>query len=404
MQNAVAGDTVYFLGGKYDVGQDPLMYHGALEPSNSGTPQSPIVFAAYPEANVILNGTAGGTNNDQGTVLGVAGHDYITFDGFKIQSDNGVKAARVIIWGTDTGIAYGVTVKNMEIYGGTTLIASHDNRDGLRVEKTDGTLIQNVKIYSFRQIDNYQNTACYKGYHNTNLIIEKSEFTNCTTGIYFKSDHDDATVRYNYVHNNYRGMTVYAFLTEYNTNGKIEHNVFSNNQYSSLTIIGEETATTDNYEINNNTFYGPSSSKALFYSQGSNYKVWNNIIQGHGNNQYMNGYDNIQVSASDHNQFGTSPLKILTHRYQADSQTYSSIPSWQASGELLNGGNPGEGSLASDPQFVNDSGNFSKLSDFQLKPTSPCTTGGRNNSIMGANINLVGYKPVGKIPKAPVLH
>jgi hypothetical protein len=405
MQNAIAGDTVYFLAGVYNVGPGTTdNYHGALEPSNSGSPNSPITFAAYPEATVTLNGTAN-AGADAGTVLGVNGNDYITFDGFNIQSDNGVKMGRILIWGRDTGIAYGVTVKNTVVYGGTTVIASTDNREGIRVDRTDGTLLHNVKVYSFRQVNNWHNTSCYKGYNNNNLIIEKSEFFNCSLGIYWKRTHDNSIVRYSYIHDNYNGMNVYAYLSNNNVNSTIENNVFSKNQYQSLAIIGEDGATSDNFDINNNTFYGTASGAyALWFTEGTNWKIWNNVIQGFANKQYTNGYGNIQLSESDHNQFGSAPLTITTHQYQSNKSLYSSVTDWKSSGELSGGGNPGEASLASDPQFVNTSGTFSKATDFELAPDSPSRGTGRNGTNMGADINLVGYKSNTKVPKAPVLH
>jgi hypothetical protein len=331
--------------------------------------------------------------------------NYITFDGFKIIANDGVKMGGIIISGKDIGTrVVGNIVRNIEINGGTTVVTTTDNREGIRAEETDGTLIQNVKVYNFRQVNNWHNTSGYKGYHNSNLIIEKSEFFNCSEGIYWKSDHDNSIARYNYIHDNYNGMSVYAFLAISNTTGKIEHNVFANNDYLTLAIIGEDGATSDNFEINNNIFYGSNTAYGLNYSEGSNYKVWNNIIQGFANKQYTNGKSNIHVTESDHNQFGSAALTILTNQYQTNQARYTTISDWRSSNELTNGGNPGAGSMASDPRFVNASGSFTELSDFELAPDSPCIGAGRNGNDMGPNINLVGYKPNSKVPKAPILH
>lgn len=47
MQNARAGDTVYFRGGTYNITGPRTPYHGLLEPRNNGTQSNPIVFIAY---------------------------------------------------------------------------------------------------------------------------------------------------------------------------------------------------------------------------------------------------------------------------------------------------------------------------------------------------------------------
>lgn len=57
---------------------------------------------------------------------------------------------------------------------------------------------------------------------------------------------------------------------------------------------------------------------------------------------------------------------------------------------MTNGGNPGGGSLASNPYFLNESGTMSVLNDFRLAPNSPCLGAGRNGVDMGANIDYVG--------------
>jgi hypothetical protein len=413
MQNAVAGDTVFFRGGKYELYYDEsksnqfYWYRGVLDPTNSGTVNNPIIFAAYPDESPVLNCHTSVTLDylDRCTAIGSSGSDYITIDGFKVQTNDGTAMGRVTIHGDDTGTgaAFGVTLKNTTINGGTAVVTSTDNREGLRVDNSIGALIQNVKVYNYLHSSNYHNTSCYKGYHNSNIIIEKSEFFNCTNAVYLKSNHDNSTIRYNYIHDNYQGMEVAAFLTSINTNGKIEHNVFAFNG-ESLKILGEDGATSDNFEINNNTFYGPAGSTALFYSEGSNYKIWNNIIEGHANKQYINGFSNIQVTESDHNQFGTASLTIETHRNQANRALYTSLTAWKSSGELTGGRNPGEGSMASDPKFINSSGTFRNLSDFELASDSPCKGAGRNGIDMGADIKLVGYKSNTIVPKPPILY
>jgi hypothetical protein len=70
------------------------------------------------------------------------------------------------------------------------------------------------------------------------------------------------------------------------------------------------------------------------------------------------------------------------------------LPAWQTSGQLAGGGNPGEGSLNSNPRFVNAGGKFGSVEDFRLAPDSPCRKAGRAGQDMGADIDLVGPRRV----------
>ncbi len=109
MANAVAGDIVYFRGGQYELyynlSKAPAYYwyRGIWNPSNSGTSNTPVTFAAYPDETPVLNCHT--TNQlDSGPrdvcrAFGNGDKDYIVFDGFTIIADNGLKMAGLIITG-----------------------------------------------------------------------------------------------------------------------------------------------------------------------------------------------------------------------------------------------------------------------------------------------------------------
>ena len=131
--NAVAGDIVYFRGGTYNVPAKNFgsTYHCYYEPANSGTSGNPITFAAYSGETPIFNGTAGGSGDgsDYATIFGTFGRSYIVFDGFKLQADNGTKMARIHIGSDDSNVISSyITIKNCSINGGSTQIATQDNR------------------------------------------------------------------------------------------------------------------------------------------------------------------------------------------------------------------------------------------------------------------------------------
>ena len=83
-----------------------------------------------------------------------------------------------------------------------------------------------------------------------------------------------------------------------------------------------------------------------------------------------------RIKQADHNEWGT-PFMTIRIGDNGRDINYSTLVSWQASGQLENpfdagcgsSKNPGCGDLASDPQFINGSGNFSQPGDFALPRT-----------------------------------
>lgn len=400
MSNAVAGDTVYFRGGTYNLGTCTKTYYAILEPSNSGSSGNPITFAAYPGETPVMDGTEY-TAARLIRIFGVnAGKDYITFDGFTLKANGGTKMPSIVLWGGD-GISTGCTIKNCTFNGGTDPLTWTDNVEAIRLERTENALVQNCMIYNYTETNNYANTAAIKMYANNHATIENCEIANCSTGIYVKGgDNDNTTIRHNWSYGCYRGIYNNPSTYNHNDNLQIYNNVIVNNDYN-IWIVGSTNTHADDCEIYNNTIYG--STAGIFYSQGKTWKIYNNIIHGCANKQYMNGYDNVTVAQSDHNQFGDSPLRIVTHLYQGNSQkTYTSMDQWNNSDELEGENNhPGEGSLASDPKFVNSSGNMNQLEDFRLAPDSPCKGAGRGGVDMGADISLVGLYAASEVPQVP---
>jgi hypothetical protein len=390
MANAVAGDIVYFRGGTYDVGIHPSTYLGALMPSHSGTSGNPITFMNYNDEIVVLNGTYS-VGPEFCRVLATGNQDWIVFDGFTIQSDNGDRAGSVIMGGDD--YSTNCTIRNCIIDGGDNPKVIDDNVEGIRIEKGTDILIQNCYIYDFDADDSYAGISGIKSYDGTNVTVENCNIENCMSGIYMKVRNEGWTVRYNWVNNCYIGV----YATPYSisevprncNNLELYQNVIANSSYINLHIYAEGTGRSNNATIYNNTiFEGAETDNNLEMRQGDNFKVYNNIIVG--NNPLIKlGNDDYFISEVDHNLFHSSSFYILTHLYNG-SVIYNSLSAWQSSGELDGGGNPGEGSLASDPQFVTTSGNLDEIADFALASGSPCIGTGRSGADIGADVSLVG--------------
>jgi hypothetical protein len=382
MLNAVAGDVVYFRGGMYDVGDSPNWETPALNPTNSGSEGSPITFKAYLDETPIVK--VSDSCSDCQAAIGSRYKNYIIWDGFTVDQSTGPLKWKGLLFNE----ADNCTVQNCIFIGKT--VSSSDTVDGARLEDSANILVKNCKFYNYIESTGRLNTTAIKIYDGDYPVIENCEIYNCTVGIRPKRSADYGIYRYNYVHNCNRAFYATGFTVGsnyHNDHGRVYHNVFANNEYMAVQIAALDDSHTDDWQIYNNTIYN--SVRGLSSSVGHS-KLWNNIVQGCADNQYIGFYTGSILDESDHNQFGMAPLKIVTQLYDTDQGTYTSIQSWQNSGELGDGSNPGTGSLASDPGFLNSSGNMNQLNDFRLAPDSPCKGAGRNGGDMGADISQVG--------------
>jgi parallel beta-helix repeat protein len=399
MSRASAGDVVYFRGGIYNTGESAYE-HPIYKPSNSGSSGKPITFIAYPGETPLFNGTA---NQSQKlcTIFHTGGKDYIVFDGFSIRADNGHGCGRISIDKLGGTQSDHCTIRNCIFNGGDPISNWGDNVECIRLGASTYSLIQNCKIYNCLNTENAHNTSAIKMYDNDYTTVENCEIYNCTGGLYVKRDNDYCVFRYNYIHGCYKGIYGSVYLTNDSINCEVYHNVVANIGYNVYDVDSTEGQVADNWKIYNNTFYSPGSVYGLWLCNGSGYKIYNNIIQGCANNQFVGRGNGCTYAKCDHNQFGMATLSIRTHYYDTNYQNYTSLSAWQSSGELVGGGNPGVGSLASNPKFKNFSGNMNELDDFRLKSDSPCKGAGRNGVDMGADISLVGFSARDGTPPAP---
>lgn len=402
MANAVADDIVYFRGGTYWLGQsDNNNYIGVLNPANSGTDGHPITFAAYPGETPVMDTHLSGDIKSK--AFGNALNNYIVYDGFTLTGDEGASAGGITFMGPDiNNKAVGLVVRNCTFIGPSSPTTSVDNIRGLSMQNVYGTLIQNCKFYNFRQVNDYPNTSAIGMYTNDHTTIEHCEFYNNTAAIYDKQGNNNATYRYNYMHDNSIGIEVNALVTgsgTYNArNGQIYHNVITNSGYAAILLdVQTSGADENNWQIYNNTIYNSGSSTRLVsIGTGDQHVVYNNIMIGNGSEGTYRNVLGSQLTTSDYNQFGTMVY------IEKEGNFYSSLGSWQSSGSLANGGNPDTHSMASNPMFQNASGGLRQLGDFRLASNSPCKGAGYNGADMGANIDLVGIATGGnKAPNPP---
>jgi hypothetical protein len=425
--SAKAGDIVYFRGGVYTVPQNNNInnvdYTATYQIAHAGTSIFPIIFMAYPTEIPIMNGAIGGSGDVTAegsffaTIFGSNDKSWIVFDGFIFEANSGIDMARVFL-GIDHNDYDGngnLTIKNCTFNGGISILGSTvtDNEEGLRIEGAHNVLVHGCKFFNYNQINNYHNTSAIKTYHDTTLTVENCEFFNNALAIFYKSQTPKCTSRYNYIHDNFQGILITPDINpSMNTDSVYIYNNLINNNSSSAflqTGSGSDSGTHgDDYLIFNNTFYNNGTRPVTIgYTDpgGHGVQFYNNIILG-GTPQYAFVTDDLYnfsapahmvwrnyLQAVDHNQWGT-PWKTLRIGDNGRNINYTSLVSWQASGQLENpfdagcgaSINPGCGDLSSNPNFTNTTGTYSIVADFRVASGS-CLTGSRTAGLMGANMD-----------------
>jgi len=389
MSSAVAGDIVYFRGGTYKAGQSNNNSNlGYWNPTNSGTATNPITFKAYPGEIPIMDAYTSGQYVSR--ALGNGYKNYIIFDGFILRGNNGDTYGSLAIAGSDQrNKSNGCVVRNCTFIGARTDAITTDNISGLALQDSVNTLVDKCLFYRYNHKTDYHNTSAVKMYHNDYTTIQNCEIYDSTVGIYDKSTNQYSTYRYNYFHDCARAaieVTAFSVDGNYNCrNGNICHNVFLRNGYIAILLDVNDTADTNNWNIYNNTFYNNfQTERIISFSTGTNRNFYNNIIIGNTREGLLRFVGKYTIASCDHNQFGISNFNVLA------GSRYLTLSSWKKSGVLVGGANPGEGSLASDPKFINSSGAMNSLNDFRLASDSPCKGAGRKGVDMGANIDLIG--------------
>ncbi|MCI5165003.1 MAG: hypothetical protein D3903_02670 [Candidatus Electrothrix sp. GM3_4] len=419
MNNAEAGDTVYFRGGIYLLTGDPAnstytgpsTFQGWLQPANSGTDGAYITFKAYPGETPIMDAAEQGSDSKKGRAFGTNGKDYIVFDGFKLICKGGLLAGGIAITAHDSGGSSDhCIIRNCEFDGGSQSIGFFgDNVEGIRAELVDYLLIENCLFYNYstEMEASGANTGAFKAYDTDHITITNCEFKNSSAGIYWKRNNKNMVASYNYIHNVYWPIKISAGGAGPGDaiNAKIFHNVIVNYTVSP-NFFGKLGYFIHGFEYYNNTVYSSvvnssHSCELRINDTDDGVYIYNNIFGGAGVYSMLSGTSGTSFSEFDHNTY-LSFKPIYVRLYAADQKSFSSLSAWQASGELLSGVNLGEGSIDTELSsvFVNSSGQLNQLNDFLLKPDSLCKGSGRGGGDMGANIAMVGYQ-VGGSPARP---
>lgn len=408
--NATAGDIVYFRGGTYNVPakNDGNTYAGYYMPAHSGTVGNPITFQAYSGETPVFNGNstggeAWGTNGVVGeTIFGFSKVRHIIIDGFTIQCDGGTKMARIHIGSADqaeanTGpyLTGNITLQNLRINGGTTIISGSDNSEGVRIDKADNVTIRNSVIYNYRTSygPDWNNTAGIKSYESDTVHIYSNEFYNCSACIYAKSYNNNWLVYNNFIHGTGGTGINLSTNSHYATNMQVYNNLIVGLSTNGITLFAESD-NMNNVSVYHNTVYSSGTMLEGCFAWPVNagyatgWSLYNNICQATGSD-YSRAIARFGSAAAlntvDYNNYGSHIVVVC------GGNVYTSLDSLKA-GACVNRtpGTHNQHSIATAPSFVNTSGTLSKIADFALAGGSPGKNAASDGADMGANMSLMG--------------
>jgi hypothetical protein len=314
---ALAGDTVYLIGGTYS--DTPVSF------SNSGTVGNPIVFVAY-NGTPLLQGDVGKKTSDDYIGINLNGMSYITITGLEISN-----------------YYYGVYNKNINGYQ-SNIINNNTIHDcyGCVVLNgyTQNSIISNNSLYN--------STWNMLGLYGTSPTLSNISLStnNCTiynNTLYGNIGHSAIDIFGEQQHitisnNTIEGNQIYYHTTDSVAKGPLEHSTISNNtisnsSYSSIKLLCNDSTISNNYIINSDDeaiiLYVATYGGKSFYS-------YNNII----NNNYVNGAS-VGIRVYGYNTTGRNNTLYADGEYGFTVGNATVIDEVESAYRISRDGNPG---------------------------------------------------------------
>lgn len=413
VENAVAGDIVYFRDGTYDPAANPvsswsnasnnLKYeHLPWNPANSGTANNPITFMAFPnETPIFLDNIYGGT-------IGVVGKDWIVWDGF----------TGTIVDYQDNVIAYAYfqdatncIIRNSNFSG--VQKNTHQNAALIFMLNNHNITIENNQLHDMNDDgvaggEEAVNATAILSFNTTGMIVRNNDIYNNYLGIWDKDTEQNNSYYNNHIWggsnatNGCRvGIQIREAITQFGsaTSPQAYQNIIRNcsvgvwSSYDNTTIASPKI-------YNNVVFYDSSLSNSdvgIWINPDSTAaEVYNNIVYGYS--VPLRYYTPVNTAVSYSNQNSFFNISAMNWQTGYNTPAYSPLSDWTT--ETGFDGN----SILTDPQFVNAVGNTPD--DFKLVTGSPAIGSGRDGVDMGAypteSSTSIGSSLIR--PKPPVLH
>lgn len=413
VENAVAGDIVYFRGGIYDPAANPvsswsnasntLKYeHLPWNPSNSGTSTNPITFMAYPgETPVFLDNIYGGT-------IGVVGRDWIIWDGF----------SGTIVDYQDNVIAFAYfqdasncIIRNSNFTG--VLKNTHQNAALIFMLNNHNILIENNRLHDMNDDgvaggEEAVNAAAILSFNTTGMVVKNNDIYNNYLGIWDKDTEQNNLYYQNHIWGGSTattrckvGIQIREALQQYGsaTSPKAYQNVIRNCGVGVWASYDDTSIATP--QIYNNVIYYDvslsNSETGIFISTGTTAaEVYNNIIDGYSIPFRLYAPTSTRIAYSNQNNFFNS--SAMSWRTGFATPAYSTLSAWTTATGLDGA------SILTNPLFVNAGG--TNPADYKLNTGSPASGTGRNGLNIGAYPTAISPSIGSSLvrPKAPVLH
>jgi hypothetical protein len=415
VENAVAGDLVYFRGGTYDPAANPVASWSSTpdslkweqlpwNPGNSGTATAPITFKAYPgEIPVFLDNIYGGA-------LGAVGRNYITWDGFTGTIANSVGTGLEVIAFAYFQDATGCVFRNGNISG--VLKDSHHNAGLITLLRTTNTLIENNRLHDMNNDPGGSselavNAAAILSFNSTGLVVKNNDIYNNYLGVWDKDTESNNRYYQNHIWGGstaqtrcHVGIQIREGIVRLGQpdNPQAYQNVIRNCDVGAW-VSYDDTRINSAKIYNNVVFHdsGVGAEAGVLVSEGSaGAEIYNNIIHGYPYPLMYFAPLATTVAYSNRNLFHHASAMSWSVGYYAT--TYASLGSWRtATGFDVD-------SIQANPQFVTAGG--TTPADFRLATGSPAIGGGRNGVDMGAYPTAMSPSIGSSVlrPKPPVLH
>jgi hypothetical protein len=371
---AKAGDTVIVNAGTYVTSGTGNRFDPSYNPVNSGVAGNPITFVSNGVVNLQLNSSAG-------PVIGTNGKNYIVWDGFTINETSALSVpdtGPVVVIGSQ-----GVVIKNMKLYGITA--AWDDNHNGVRVEQSNGTIVQGNFMTGFGSASGRgQNDATIMLYDSNDTLIQNNELSNSGLGVFIKGQHPGFTQRRNIIRYNLiygmaaQGITIGPAARDGMTYQNIIRDCTSDTAGIKIYDFGSTEGTEPINEIVTNNTIDNCAYGIQFMGSGQNVRVVNNIITNSRASIWSWTDSNpAGLTFERNNYFNFSNFAEL-------SDGNKTLSTWRTSfSKDLS-------SVTSDPLYVNRTSK-----DFHLQPSSPIRSLAQDIIDLNQNGSITDVIPAG---------
>lgn len=314
---ALAGDLILVKAGTYiETSPRDDWDIATLNPVNSGTTTQPIVFQAYAnDAVTITNDTAGAP------AIGVNGRNYVTWQGFTTDREVGVYNSQ------------GIDLRYLNVSG--QYVATTDNHDGIRIERSSSTHLQYNSIHGVRG-DSW-NSAGIKVYTSSNIIVEDNYIYGNTTGIFDKDSGVNNTYRRNYVTNN-------DLAFQGNNQGQMATFVVYDNVFKGSGSAGavQLLSLNDGSQVHNNLFFSDTMVGTWENTTDTlrNIHIWDNVLVSSASSidAWYQGWEwtGHEFGYFDHNIYTATPTYDVLYKHD-DSLTQMRSRGYELSSSVVVG-------------------------------------------------------------------